>query len=52
MNREQYVEQMKRQIDEWNTKLDKWEVEVQKTQANVKAQYEAQIAALDRKSVV
>jgi hypothetical protein len=48
MNREEYVERMKHQIDEWNTKLDKWEAEVQKAQANVKTKYEAQIQALEK----
>ena len=48
MNREEYVERMKKQIDEWNAKLGKWEVEVQKAQANVKVQYQAQIKALEK----
>jgi flagellar biosynthesis chaperone FliJ len=48
MNREEYVERMKKQIDEWNAKLGKWEVEVQKAQANVKVHYEAQIKALEK----
>ena len=48
MNREEYVQRMKQQIDEWNAKLGKWDVEVQKAQANVKAQYEAQIKVLEK----
>lgn len=48
MNREEYVERMKQQIDEWNTKLGKWTAEVQKAQGNVKAQYEAQIKILEQ----
>jgi uncharacterized coiled-coil DUF342 family protein len=48
MTREQYVEHMKKQLDEWNTKLAKWEGEVQKAQVNVKTQYEAQIKALEK----
>ena len=48
MNREEYVERMKKQMDEWNAKLGKWEVEVQKAQSNVKVQYEAQIKALEK----
>lgn len=47
MTREQYVEQMKKQIDEWNAKLGTWEAEVQKVQSNVKAQYETKIKALE-----
>lgn len=46
MTREQYVEQMKKQLDGWNAKLGKLEEEVKKAQANVKTQYEAQIKAL------
>ncbi len=48
MTREQYVEQMKKQLDEWNAKLAKWEQEVQKAQAGVKTQYEVQIRALEK----
>lgn len=48
MTREQYVERMKNQLDDWNAKLAKWEEEVQKAQANVKTQYAAQISALER----
>ena len=48
MTREQYVEQMKKQLDEWNAKLAKWEQEVQKAQAGVKTQYEVQIKALEK----
>jgi chromosome segregation ATPase len=46
MTREQYVEQMKKQLDEWNAKLGKLEEEVKKAQVNVKTRYEAQIKAL------
>ena len=48
MTREQYVEQMKKQLDEWNAKLAKWEQEVQKARAGVKTQYEGQIRALEK----
>src|ERR1700675_1008506 len=48
MTREQYVEQMKKQLDEGNAKRGKLEAEVKKAQANVKTQYEAQIKALER----
>jgi uncharacterized coiled-coil DUF342 family protein len=47
MTREHYVEQMKKQIDEWNAKLGKLEGEVKKAQANVKTRYEAQIKTLE-----
>ena len=48
MSREEYVERMKRQLDEWNAKLGKWEAEVQRVQAGAKAQYEVQIRALEK----
>jgi hypothetical protein len=48
LTREQYVEQMKKQVDEWNARLAAWEVEVQKAQADVRIRYEAQINALGR----
>ena len=48
LTREQYVEQMKKQLDEWNARLGTWEVEVQKAQAGMKAQYEAQIKLLEK----
>lgn len=48
INRDEYVERMKKQIDEWNTKLAQWQAEVQKAQVHVKTQYEAQIKVLEK----
>lgn len=48
MNRDEYVEKMKAQIDEWNGKLHQWEQEVEKAQSSVRAQYHAQIEAMRR----
>jgi len=48
MTRDEYVERMKKQLDDWNTKLAEWEIEVQKAQAGAKAQYEAQIKSLEK----
>jgi hypothetical protein len=48
LTREQYVEQMKKQLDEWNARLAAWELEVQKAQVDVKTRYAAQIRALER----
>ncbi len=48
MNRDEYVQRMKQQIDDWNTRLAEWEIEVQKAQAHVKVQYEAQIKTLEK----
>lgn len=48
MNRDEYVEKMKRQLDDWNLKLADWEAEVHKAQGAMKSQYEAQIKALEQ----
>ncbi len=48
MTREQYVEHMKKQLDDWNVKLGDWEAQVQKAQAGAKTQYEVQIKALEK----
>ena len=48
MTREEYVQKMKQQIDDWNAKLGEWEVQVQKAQSGAKAQYEAQIKNLEK----
>ncbi len=48
MSREEYVERMKTQLDEWNGKLGQWKAEVQKAQAGAKTQYEVQIKALEK----
>ena len=48
MSREEYVERMKKQLDDWNAKLGEWEGEVQKAQANVRTQYETQIKAMEK----
>lgn len=48
MTRDEYVERMKKQLDEWNAKLGQWEIEVKKAQSNVRQHYEAQIKALEK----
>lgn len=48
MSREEYVERMKKQLDEWNAKLGQWEAEVQKAQVGAKTQYQLQIKALEK----
>lgn len=48
MTRDEYVERMKKQLDDWNVKLGDWDAEVQKAQAGMKTQYEAQIKALEK----
>ena len=46
MNRDEYTEMMKRQLDEWNVKLGEWEAQMQKGQSGVRAHYEAQVDGL------
>jgi chromosome segregation ATPase len=48
MNRDEYVQKMKEQIDDWNARLGEWEVQVQKAQSGARAQYEAQIKQLEK----
>jgi uncharacterized coiled-coil DUF342 family protein len=48
MKRDEYVEKMKAQIDDWNGKLQQWEQEVDKAQSGAKAQYQAQIDTMRR----
>lgn len=48
MKRDEYVETMKAQIDDWNVKLQKWEKEVETAQSSAKAQYQAQIDSMRR----
>jgi len=46
MNREEYVEKMKTQLDQWNAEVTKWEAKAKASQADMKAQYEEQLEAL------
>ena len=48
MNRDEYVQKMKQQIDAWNAKLGEWQADVQKAQSGAKAQYEVQIKNLEK----
>ncbi len=44
-----YVAKLKKQLDEWNAELNQWQVKAQKSSADVRAQYEDQIANLTKK---
>lgn len=46
MNRDEYVEKMKAQLDQWSVEVAKWEAKAKAAQADAKAQYEAQLEAL------
>jgi lipid II:glycine glycyltransferase (peptidoglycan interpeptide bridge formation enzyme) len=47
MNREEYVQKLKAQLDEWNAEAKKWEQKAQEAQAGMKAEYEKQLAHLN-----
>jgi len=47
MNREEYVQKLKAQLDEWNAEAKKWEQKAAEAQSHMKAEYEKQLAALN-----
>ena len=44
MNRDEYVQKLKTQLDEWNAEVAKWEARATAAQGQAKAQYEQQLA--------
>jgi len=49
-NRDEYIEKLKSQIDEFNAEAKHWEEKAQKAQAGMKAEYERQIENFRKKS--
>jgi hypothetical protein len=47
MNRDEYVQKLKTQLDQWNAEAAKWEVKAKDGQAHMKAEYDKQLAALN-----
>jgi len=47
MNRDEYVQKLKAQLDQWNTEAKQWEAKAQEAQSHMKAEYEKQLAALN-----
>ena len=45
-SREEYVQKMKAQLDQWNAEVAKWEDKTRATQADMKAEYEKQLETL------
>jgi hypothetical protein len=43
MNRDEYVQKLKAQIDNWNAEAAHWEEKARKAQAGAKAEYERQL---------
>jgi lipid II:glycine glycyltransferase (peptidoglycan interpeptide bridge formation enzyme) len=43
VNRDEYVEKLKQQLDHWNTEMAKWEAQAKQSQAGMRAEYEKQL---------
>jgi hypothetical protein len=50
INRDEYVQKLKSQIDHWNTEASHWEEKAKKAQAGMKAEYERQLQQFRAKS--
>lgn len=50
INRDEYVQKLKTQIDQWNTEASHWEEKANKAQAGMKAEYERQLQQFRAKS--
>jgi len=44
--RDEYVEKMKAQLDQWNGEIAKWEAKAAEAQAGARAEYDKQLEAL------
>ena len=45
-NRDEYVEKMKTQLDQWNAEIAKWEVKSREAQAEARAEYDKRLETL------
>jgi hypothetical protein len=50
MNRDEYVQKLKAQIDDWNTEAARWEEKAQKAQTGMKAEYERNLESFRARS--
>lgn len=50
INRDEYIQKLKSQIDDFNAEAAHWEDKARKAQAGMKGEYERQIANFQRKS--
>jgi len=46
VDRNTYIENLKSQLDKWNAEVAKWESQATKTQANMRTEYDKQLAAV------
>ena len=49
MNRDEYVQKLKAQLDEWNAEAAKWEVKAKAAEEEMKAGYEKQLALFNQR---
>ncbi len=47
INRDEYVQKLKGQLDQWNIESKKWEAKAQTAQTGMKAEYEKQLNSLN-----
>jgi hypothetical protein len=45
-NRDEYVEKMKAQLDQWNADIAKWETKAQAAQVEARAEYDKRLEAV------
>jgi hypothetical protein len=46
--RDEYVDKLKAQLDQWNTEVAKWEAKAQKAQANARIEYDKHLKEVRR----
>lgn len=46
--RDEYIENLKKQLDTWNAEAAKWEAKAKAAQANMRGEYEKQLTAFRR----
>ena len=46
INRDEYVQKLKTQLDQWNAEAKKWEAKAQAAQSTMKVEYEKQLSTL------
>jgi lipid II:glycine glycyltransferase (peptidoglycan interpeptide bridge formation enzyme) len=46
INRDEYVQKLKAQLDQWNAEAKKWEAKAEEATATMKAEYEKQLNTL------
>jgi hypothetical protein len=47
--RSEYIEKLKRQLDQWNGEVAKWEVKTAEAQASARGEYEKQLVEFRRR---